>query len=312
MNNLIKLLIGKKHVQPLTFTAVQANSTVKLNVVGSLTLSTIKYNVGSGWLPYTINTTITLTNIGDKVQFKNTINSLSTDTSNYAFFEMTGEIAGSGNVQSLLNFSKNTFAYCFVYLFYNCSSLVTAPELPAKTLAANCYQAMFRGCTSLEAAPELPASILTYACYYEMFRGCTSLEAAPELTATTLADSCYIGMFGYCSSLVTAPELPVTTLAPKCYWGMFSFCTALTKAPVLPATTLVANCYYYMFNGCNHLTELNVGFTEWNDSIHATDNWVNGVSASGTFMKPPELTEEHSSSRIPIGWNVASYIDVKK
>ena len=34
-------------------------------------------------------------------------------------------------------------------MFRDCTSLTTAPELPATTLANNCYQEMFRGCTKL-------------------------------------------------------------------------------------------------------------------------------------------------------------------
>jgi hypothetical protein len=34
-------------------------------------------------------------------------------------------------------------------MFYKCSSLTTAPELPATTLAGSCYVYMFYGCRSL-------------------------------------------------------------------------------------------------------------------------------------------------------------------
>jgi hypothetical protein len=34
-------------------------------------------------------------------------------------------------------------------MFRGCTSLTTAPELPATTLASNCYHGMFQGCTSL-------------------------------------------------------------------------------------------------------------------------------------------------------------------
>jgi hypothetical protein len=34
-------------------------------------------------------------------------------------------------------------------MFKGCTSLTTAPELPATTLVSNCYREMFRGCTSL-------------------------------------------------------------------------------------------------------------------------------------------------------------------
>jgi hypothetical protein len=86
-------------------------------------------------------------------------------------------------------------------MFDNCTSLTTAPELPATTLANSCYQNMFDNCTSLTTAPELPATTLVYGCYYCMFYGCTSLTTAPVLPATTLAENCYYNMFYSCSEL---------------------------------------------------------------------------------------------------------------
>ena len=35
-------------------------------------------------------------------------------------------------------------------MFYGCTSLTTAPSLPATTLANNCYMNMFYGCRSLQ------------------------------------------------------------------------------------------------------------------------------------------------------------------
>ena len=143
---------------------------------------------------------------------------------------------------------------CYEYMFNNCDSLTSAPELPATTLARSCYYSMFAGCTSLTSAPELPATTLESACYYSMFRGCASLTSAPELPATTLANNCYYGMFDGCTSLTSAPALPATTLADYCYNRMFNGCSKLTSAPELPATTLASSCYDSMFNGCSKLT----------------------------------------------------------
>jgi hypothetical protein len=46
-------------------------------------------------------------------------------------------------------------------MFYDCTSLTIAPELPATTLADNCYQYMFYNCASLITAQSiLPATTL--------------------------------------------------------------------------------------------------------------------------------------------------------
>ena len=146
---------------------------------------------------------------------------------------------------------------CYAGMFQDCKSLTTAPKLPATDLAESCYIEMFWNCTSLTTVPSnlLPATTLTSTCYQNMFRGCSSLTVAPELPATTLSDSCYLQMFYDCTSLTTVPSaLPAATLASNCYSSMFNGCTSLTTAPALPAMTLANNCYEYMFKSCTKLT----------------------------------------------------------
>jgi hypothetical protein len=41
-------------------------------------------------------------------------------------------------------------------MFWGCTSLTTAPELPATTLANYCYEGMFHGCTSLTNVATVP------------------------------------------------------------------------------------------------------------------------------------------------------------
>ena len=118
-------------------------------------------------------------------------------------------------------------------------------------MSDHCYQYMFYGCSGLIQAPELPATTLANSCYQEMFSN-SGLIQAPKLPATRLADSCYQEMFSN-SGLIQAPELPATTLANSCYQEMFSNCVYLTQAPKLPATTLANSCYQKMFWGCDHL-----------------------------------------------------------
>ena len=197
---------------------------------------------------------------------------------------------------------------CYSYMFWNCRSLTTAPALPATTLADSCYNNMFNGCTSLTQAPTtLPATILTDSCYSEMFNGCTSLTQAPTLPATTLALQCYGGMFSGCTSLTQAPELLATTLAQGCYQYMFGGCTSLTQAPMLPAVTLVDDCYRNMFYGCAALTSI-ICLAVNHSASGCTDTWVQGVAASGTFYKSPNVSWSTGSSGRPSGWNSMDYI----
>jgi hypothetical protein len=122
--------------------------------------------------------------------------------------------------------------YAFAFMFYGCTSLVTAPELPATTLAENCYRFMFNSCTSLVTAPELPATTLAEECYRGMFYGCTSLTTAPELPATTLAANCYRAMFYGCTSLtsITMHYTGTTTSFTSVWVGGITTTGTLYKA----------------------------------------------------------------------------------
>ena len=193
---------------------------------------------------------------------------------------------------------------CYYYMFYGCTALTTAPELPATTLSNNCYYFMFSSCTALTTAPELPATTLKPGCYTAMFNGCTSLVTAPALPAMMLSTQCYFGMFYNCTSLVTAPSLPAQVLVNSCYYQMFQNCTSLTTAPELPATTLAESCYQDMFSGCSKLNSITMFATNISAS-KCLDNWVNGVAATGTFVKSPSMTSlPKGTSGIPSGWTV--------
>ena len=196
----------------------------------------------------------------------------------YKHFVMTGSIAASGNIMSLLNFSNTLTDNIFIQLFYNCTALTAAPELPATTLAPHCYQDMFYSCTSLTAAPELPA--------------------------TALADYCYYGMFSHCTSLTQAPALPATTLAQGCYSGMFESCTSLTQAPELPATTLAPYCYIEMFKVCSKLNYVKALFTDIPSEVNPVGSWLYDVSPTGTFVKNSAATWTNDDAQIPSGWTV--------
>ncbi len=255
----------------LCFTANTDGSTVELKKCDSPNVVTLQYSTDKGESWTTVNfssecTTgvIELEKAGDKVYFRNTntaenVEGFSKDYNNCYYFKMSGSIAASGNVMSLVDYDVKTTKipnnYCFTYLFSECSALTSAPALPATALADYCYYEMFSDCTSLLAAPALPATTLAEGCYAEMFYGCTSLLDAPALPATALADYCYYDMFCDCTSLLVAPALPAETLAEECYEYMFCDCTSLLAAPALPATTLAEGCYEEMFYGCTSLLD---------------------------------------------------------
>ena len=198
----------------LGFTAEEPGVIVNMTKTGSpsgVTLETSRDGVT--WTAFDANggtTPITLANVGDRVYFRagssgNT--GMSDSASAYRNFSFNGSVSASGNIMSLLTQNESDWQtvqmvdYCYFYIFRNCTSLTSAPELPATTLALYCYSGMFRDCTSLTTAPALPATILAPYCYRMMFLDCTSLTTAPALPATTLEDRCYNLMFRGCTSL---------------------------------------------------------------------------------------------------------------
>ena len=263
----------------LCFTST-GDSTVAMHQEGTPDTSAnkvIQYKLNNGqWQTWDLSA-VALSD-GDKMYLKSDDEiHISEHFSTYKQFVMTGSIAASGNIMSLLNFSDTVTFSGFIYLFSGCTSLTTAPELPATTLEQDCYESIFDGCTSLTTAPALPA--------------------------TTLADYCYTSMFYGCTSLTTAPALPATTLKTLCYNRMFGGCTSLTTAPELPATTLVDRCYNLMFRGCTNLNYVKAMFTDIPDAEYLSE-WLADVSQTGTFVKNSAATWTNEQAKIPTGWTV--------
>ena len=188
------IIIRNSKTTPLCFTAQQANSTVRLGWDQSSSsgssdpYSSDPYGGGSSQFPLNLEyklegstsqdwtrykgQTIFLVNVNDKMYMRAT--SEGNQTISYRFI-MTGKIAASGNIQTLLDQTGNRMdvpTYCYFQMFMDCTSLTSAPELPATTLASRCYNGMFYGCTHLTTAPELPATTLATDCYQNMFYNC--------------------------------------------------------------------------------------------------------------------------------------------
>ena len=102
-----------------------------------------------------------ISSVGGKLYLRGTGNTKITgDSSNYRFV-FTGtdalQIACEGNVENLLDYETvsagghPTMArYCYFSMFSNCTSLTTAPALPATTLDSWCYGNMFQGCSLIK------------------------------------------------------------------------------------------------------------------------------------------------------------------
>ena len=280
--------------EPL-FVARETPLTLEAIAAGTITLtnpwSTLKYKKNGGdFVSVTASANTIAVAAGDKVAFYADGSENTYPT--YLKIECSADCYVYGNVMSLLS-------------SINFKTDVTIPDT-----MNSAFEELFSGNTHIknhaQKALVLPATTLTYFCYENMFNGCTGLTSAPALPAETLEEWCYASMFRGCTGLTNAPELPATSMWDACYDSMFRGCTGLTIAPTLPATDLVAGCYSNMFNGCTHLVSVTCLAT-YISAESCTSGWLDGVAATGTFYRSPDVEDAFWSGKIPTGWTIEEY-----
>lgn len=148
---------------------------------------------------------------------------------------------------------------------------------------------------------------------YSHFNIAGSVAASGDLNALlsikgskTVGESCFIYLFqNNYSSLTSAPNLPATTLANRCYQQLFNNCRAMLTAPSdLPALHISNYSYMLMFQNCP-ITRVKAMFTDTPGTSYNTTDWLNGVPASGTFIKNVNATwDVTGASGIPEGWTI--------
>ena len=128
-----------------------------------------------------------------------------------------------------------------------------------------------------------------------------SFSEAYELTADNTFRSLFEDQTKLRNHPVKSLVLPALTLKNNCYESMFYGCTGLTRAPILPAESLAVQCYYTMFRGCSNLNSVICLATD-RDIYAYCYEWLEGVSATGTFTKATGATWNSGNDGIPSGW----------
>ena len=256
------IIIKQKNKEDNTpYLTFQADAAQTLTL--SKAVATLEYSVDGGEWNTLGTTTVTFGGKNGDLRLRGKSSTgTANSTSDYAQIEFGTDAAVTctGDIRTLVDYGNYTTANTqnarFGHLFHGCSTLTTAPELPATTLADRCYEYMFCECTNLITTPQLPAESVPTAGYYHMFEKCSSLTKAPELPAMTVGSAGYNTMFAECTNLTNAPELPATTLEGENHYAcMFMNCTSLIKTPtVLPSMVATTNCYANMFDGCVKIT----------------------------------------------------------
>ena len=301
----------------LCFTAV-TSGTISMTHVGTnktTTIPQLKYSRnGETWTNWNFES-LTL-NAGDKLYFKgNNPSGIGRSSANYSYFVSSGQVIISGNILSIINEDYKAVEtlpnYAFRRLFYNFNaSEAQRLVLPVFT-STGCYKGMFER-SSIQNAPALKATNPVSYAYRDMFLNCSSLKVQPYISMTTLDTGVCQQMFKGCSSMKTSQNALLPTKASSyCYIAMYQGCTNLEKAPILYISSLSENDYYLyeMFDGCSKLNEITVYAENWNESF--CENWLRGVSTTGTFYNMKGADIPVGIGGIPEGWTeVSPTVDV--
>lgn len=246
---------------------------------------------------------------GDRVCWKGNVAKFADGLADkYYSFGGTARYLIGGKINALSGATYNYgWGYSYPRLFYNNDKININPDHPlimGYSLDGYDYYEMFAYCTSLTTAPIMPAMQMASYCYYGMFRGCTSLnefafyEGAPYYTSPLPA-----------LNFINTYMSP--TRVPGCYKRMFEGCTSLVAAPELNAPVVVEECYDYMFKGCSNLQSIAcyAEYSEYKDDTQPADpssgvvvgttDWVDGVNGSGNFWGKLAAQWTTGSSGIP-------------
>lgn len=311
----------------LCFTALESG-TFTLSVPAAVTATYLSYiewsKDGRTW-NHTDNTSGEVVTIqvdvasGDKVYWRGEGIKYGTyaqpSTTANSVFSSTADFDASGNIMSLLfgeNFvgvtalsSSSTFA--FAGLFANNRKLKSIEELsmPATILANACYASTFNSCSYLTGMMrELPATALPQSCYYMMFRICSSITSTPSMTINEVGGG-YQMLYAFerCTSLTDASNIIINAVGESSCASSFSGCSALTATPLLNVSRLAKGCFNITFQNCSSLSYVKCLATDIS-ATNCLNNWLNGVSSTGTFIQAEGVTWPRGASGIPTNWTI--------
>ena len=209
-----------------------------------------------------------------------------------------------GNIMSLItktNFDQaldlTAYGPCLFYSLFS-GTLVTSAEnlvLPATGLTTSCYAGMFYECTSLVTAPKvLPSIVGTSNIYQGMFAGCTSLVNPPEvIELINYHPNTCASMFAGCSQLTKTPimkfSVNYTYPSQQPYAYMFQSCPLteiilITQNAPTGTANLLQNWTYEGAQGAGI-------FYAHPSAIAGWEAWPRGANG------------------VPVGWTIVEYQD---
>ena len=212
------------------FMSDAAGSTIQITQIGTyLVAPDFEYSYdGFNWNTYTMESTITLSNIGDKLYIRGNNISLGGGDNGRKQFILSGSLKVGGDLRSLLN--KTDFQ-------------------SIQNLQPNAYYNIMRDCTAITDARDLKitAKNVGSGALCNTFKNCTNLVYGPviiDVENFSGKDNCS-QMFQGCTSLVESPILKGSILINGTFYAMFDGCTSLNKVTTYCTDASATNCTYY-------------------------------------------------------------------
>lgn len=136
---------------------------------------------GEEWTEWNPDTPVTLADEGDFIFVKgDNASGFSTSSTNFTNFVLTGKIATSGSIMSLIDNSDGSLTiipsnHCFRELFKNNHSLISVPDINVSNMTVACFVRTFADCANLEYA-KIKLNTYNSYCYNSLFIECDKLK----------------------------------------------------------------------------------------------------------------------------------------
>ena len=147
-----------EHIIPYVTFKAEAEQKFKMTTSGNYNISNLQYSVNNGeWKTVVANTEVPFGGDKGDLRLRGTNTNGTADgptlISTITFTDETVNVACTGDIRTLLDWRNyntvDTKDARFCGLFFHCSVLTSAPELPATKLADFCYYLMFNNCKKL-------------------------------------------------------------------------------------------------------------------------------------------------------------------
>ena len=161
----------------------------------------------------------------------------------YLFRNYSGE-----SVNDLISYNDTENVTNMGYMFYNCRSLTTIPQLYTSKVTSMIN--IFANCYSLTSISQIDTSSVLY--MNSMFSYCGQLTTIPQLNTSNVTDMTKI--FEHCSKLTTIPQLNTNKVTNM--ENAFNGCSRLTKIDITHMNfRSTSNTYQFAYQ-CFSLTKL--------------------------------------------------------